>query len=79
MPLYVENTYSVRLMNPSEDRAMAGNIGWRPDPGQDARKPWISGAAAERRLLVDDMFQDSADSMELICNEDGELLLGEDF
>ena len=31
------------------------------------------------RLLVDDMFQDSADSLELICNEDGELLLGEDF
>jgi hypothetical protein len=49
------------------------------EPIRATQKPWISGAAAERRLLVDDMFQDSADSMELICNEDGELLLGEDF
>lgn len=77
--LCVENTYSVRLMNQSEERAMAGDFGWRLDPGQGSRKPWVVGAAAERRLLMEDMFQDSADSMELICNEDGELLLGEDL
>ena len=49
------------------------------EPIRATQEPWISGAAAKRRLLMEDIFQDSADSLELICSENGELLLGDDF
>lgn len=56
---------------------MAHESGSMLDPIPAARKPRVSGVAANRRLGVEDLLQDAADSLGLVSNEDGELILSD--